>query len=175
MEKRIGVYICECGPNIAEAVDIDGVIEAVSGMDGVVVADRYKLLCSPDGKKYLPGQIRDLNLTHLVVGACSPKQHESTFMTACVEGGINPFMFQMANIREHVAWITPDKDKATERSIRHVKAAINRVRGHAPLEMKELECNPDVCHLEHERIYSAFHACSHECRFVLFWRACTDY
>jgi len=144
MERRIGVYICECGPNIADAVDIDRVIEAVSPLDGVVVADKHKLLCSPDGKKFIPDQIREHNLTHLVIGACSPKQHESTFMTACIDGELNPFMFQMANIREHVAWITPDKDKATERSIRHVQAAINRVCGHTPLEIKELECNPDV-------------------------------
>jgi len=144
MEKKIGVYFCECGPNIANAVDIDKVLESVSPLDGVAVADKYKLLCSPDGKKYLAEQIREHGLTHLVVGACSPKQHELTFMSACQNGGINPFLFQLANIREQVAWITPDKDKATERTIRYVKAAINRVQYHSPLEIKELECNPDV-------------------------------
>jgi heterodisulfide reductase subunit A len=144
MEKKIGVYICECGPNIAEAVDIDQIIASVSTLDGIAVADRYKLLCSPDGKTYLAGQIQEHGLTHLVVGACSPKQHEQTFMTACEAGGLNPFLFQMANLREQIAWITPDKEKATERAIRHVKAAIRRVQYHTPLEKKEIACNPDV-------------------------------
>ena len=66
MEKRIGVYVCECGPNIADIVDIDKVIEAVSPLDNVVVTDRYKLLCSPDGKKYLPEQISEEELKNIV-------------------------------------------------------------------------------------------------------------
>ncbi len=144
MDRKIGVYVCECGPNIADALDIDRVIEAVSGMENVAVIDRYKLLCSPDGKKYLAEQIKEHGLTHLVVGACSPKQHEATFMGVCKEGGMNPFLMQMANLREQIAWITPDKEKATERAIRHMKAAVRRVRYHAPLEQKEIECNADV-------------------------------
>ncbi len=144
MKKRIGVYVCECGPNIAGAVDIDRVLEAVSSLDGVAIAEKYGLLCSGDGKKYLIEQVKEHELTHLVVGACSPKQHELTFMTACEEGEINPFLFQMANIREQVAWITPDKEKATERTIRHMKAAICRVQYHTALEQKEIETNPDV-------------------------------
>jgi len=144
MDRKIGVYVCECGPNIANALDIDRVIEAVSGMENVAVVERYKLMCSPDGKKYLAEQIKEHGLTHLVVGACSPKQHEATFMRVCEEGGMNPFLMQMANLREQIAWITPDKEKATERAIRHMKAAIRRVRYHAPLEQKEIECNSDV-------------------------------
>jgi heterodisulfide reductase subunit A len=144
MKKRIGVYVCECGPNIAGAVDIDRVLEAVSSLDGVAVAEKYGLLCSGDGKKYLVEQLKEHELTHLVVGACSPKQHEPTFMTVCKEGGINPFLFQMANIREQVAWITPDKEKATERTIRHLRAAIRRVQYHTALKRKEIKSNPDV-------------------------------
>jgi heterodisulfide reductase subunit A len=144
MDRKIGVYVCECGPNIADAMDIDRVIEAVSGMENVTVVERYKLMCSPDGKKYLAEQIKEHGLTHLVVGACSPKQHEATFMGVCEEAGMNPFLMQMANLREQIAWITPDKEKATERAIRHMKAAIRRVRYHTPLEHKEIECNPDV-------------------------------
>jgi heterodisulfide reductase subunit A len=144
MDRKIGVYVCECGPNIADAMDIDRIIEAVSGMENITVIDRYKLLCSPDGKKYLAEQIKEHGLTHLVVGACSPKKHEATFMAICEEGGMNPFLMQMANLREQIAWITPDKEKATERAIRHMKAAIQRVRYHTPLEQKEIECNADV-------------------------------
>jgi len=104
MERKIGVYVCECGPNIAEKVDIDKVIDAVSSLDGVAVAERYKLLCSADGKKFLEEQIKKHGLTHLVVSACSPKQHEQTFMEVCENAGINPYLFQLANIREQCAW-----------------------------------------------------------------------
>jgi len=144
MDRKIGVYVCECGPNIAEAMDIDRIIEAVSGMENVAFVEKYRLLCSPDGKKYLAEQIKEHEFTHLVVGACSPKQHEATFMNICKEAGMNPFLMQMANLREQIAWITPDKEKATERAIRHMKAAIRRVRYHVPLEQKEIECNADV-------------------------------
>jgi len=144
MERKIGVYICECGPNIAEKVDIDKVIDAVSSLDGVAVAERYKLLCSADGKKFLEEQIKKHDLTHLVVSACSPKQHEQTFMEVCENAGINPYLFQLANIREQCAWITEDKDEATEKAIKLTKAAIGRVRYHSSLEKKEVECNPDV-------------------------------
>lgn len=144
MARKIGVYICECGPNIAEKVDIDKVIDAVSSLDGVAVAERYKLLCSADGKKFLEEQIKKQGLTHLVVAACSPKQHEQTFMEVCENAGISPYLFQLANIREQCAWITEDKDKATEKAIRLTKAAIRRVRYHSSLEKKEIECNPDV-------------------------------
>jgi len=144
MERKIGVYVCECGPNIAEKVDIDKVIDAVSSLDGVAVAERYKLLCSADGKKFLEEQIKKHGLTHLVVSACSPKQHEQTFMEVCENAGINPYLFQLANIREQCAWITEDKDEATEKAIKLTKAAIGRVRYHSSLEKKEIECNPDV-------------------------------
>jgi len=144
MERKIGVYICECGPNISEKIDIDKVIDAVSKLDGVSVAKRYKLLCSEEGKKYLLDEIKKQGLTHLVVSACSPRDHEKTFMEICEKAGINPYLFQMANIREHCAWITENKDDATKKAIRMTKAAIRRVRYHSSLEKKEIEGNPDV-------------------------------
>ena len=144
MERKIGVYICECGPNIAEKVDIDKVIDAVSSSDGVAVVEKFKLLCSADGKKFLEEQIKKQGLTHLVVAACSPKEHEKTFMEVCENADLNPYLFQLANIREQCAWITEDKDEATKKAIRLVKAAIGRVRYHSSLEKKEIESNPDV-------------------------------
>ncbi len=144
MEPKIGVYICECGPNISEKVDIDKIIDAVSSLEGVTVAERYKLLCSEDGKKFLVEQIKKNGLTHLVLAACSPRDHEKTFREVCENAGINPFLFQLANIREQCAWITDDKDEATKKSIRLTKAAIRRVRFHTPLEKKEIEGNPNV-------------------------------
>jgi heterodisulfide reductase subunit A len=142
--KRIGVYVCECGTNIAEKVDIDQVIAAVSPLKDVAVAERYKLLCSGDGKEFLKKRIQEHGLTHLVVAACSPKQHEATFMNVCEQAGINPQLFQLANIREQCAWVTPDGAEATNKAIRQISAAISRVGYHDPLENKEIECNPDV-------------------------------
>jgi len=143
-EVRIGVYVCECGPNIAEKVDIDRVLEQISDYEGVAIADRYKLLCSGDGKEFLKERINEERLTHLVVAACSPKVHDITFMNVCEQAGLNPYLYQLANIREQCAWIIEDKDEATEKALRHIKAAIRRVTYHAPLEKKEIDSNPDV-------------------------------
>jgi len=144
MERKIGVYVCECGPNISEKIDISKVIDAVSSGEDVVVVERFKLLCSADGKKFLEEQIKKQGLTHLVVAACSPKDHEKTFMEVCENSGINPYLFQLANIREQCAWITEDKEEATKKAIRMIKAAIGRVRYHSSLDKKEIESNPDV-------------------------------
>jgi len=144
MERKIGVYVCECGPNIAEKVDIDKVIQVISSDKDVAVIEKFKLLCSADGKKFLEEEIKKHNLTHLVVAACSPKEHEKTFMEVSENAGLNPYLFQLANIREQCAWITEDKDEATKKAIRLIRAAIGRVRYHSSLEKKEIDSNPDV-------------------------------
>ena len=141
---KIGVYICECGPNIAEKVDIDEVIKAVKPLDNVAVVERFKLLCSQDGKQFLADQIKKHELTHLVVAACSPREHQQTFMDVCEQEGLNPYLFQLANIREQCAWITDDKKEATKKAIRLTKAAVARVQYHTPLEKQQIESNPDV-------------------------------
>jgi len=144
MTREIGVYICECGTNIAEKVDIDKVISELSVIKDVAVIKKYKLLCSNDGQKYLKQEIEEQGLTHVVIAACSPKQHEMTFMNICEQAGINPQLFHLVNIREQCAWVTSDGAEATAKAIRQTRAAINRVRYHASLEKKELECLPDV-------------------------------
>jgi len=144
MAKKIGVYVCECGTNIADNVDIDRVIEAVSPLHDVELVEKYRLLCSEDGKEFLKQSIQEHELTHLVVAACSPKQHELTFMNICAAAGLNPYLFQMVNIREQCAWVTADKKEATEKAITQIKAAIARVRYHVPLEKKEMDVCPDV-------------------------------
>jgi len=144
MEEKIGVYVCECGPNISENIDIDRVLEVISSINSVFVADRHKLMCSGDGKTFLKEQIIEQGLTHLVVAACSPKQHEQTFMNVCEETDLNPYMFQLVNIREQCAWIIEDKEEATDKAIRQIKAAIRRVQYQCPFEKKEIDCNPDV-------------------------------
>ncbi|MBN1756624.1 FAD-dependent oxidoreductase, partial [bacterium] len=144
MSERIGVYICECGPNIGDAIHIDQVISAIEPMANVATVKRHKLLCSGDGQNFLVDEIKNENLTHLVVAACSPKDHEITFMKVSVRGGINPYLSQVVNIREHCAWIFEDKEIATQKAIKYIKAGIERVRLHKPLLKKELDMNPDV-------------------------------
>jgi len=144
MAKKIGIYVCECGANIAERVDIDQVINAVSSLKDAEVIERHKLLCSEGGKEFLKQSIEEHGLTHVVVAACSPKQHEVTFMNVCEEAGLNPQLFHLANIREQCAWVTPNGEEATNKAIRQTRAAISRVRYHDPLEKKEMECSSDV-------------------------------
>ena len=144
MNGQIGVYVCECGPNIKDRIDIDKVLEEISSLANVKIAKRFPLLCSGDGKKFLAEEIKKEELTHLVVAACSPKDHEKTFMTVCEESGLNPYLFQLVNIREHCAWMISDKNEATTRAIKYIRAGIKRVAFHESLEKKQLESNPDV-------------------------------
>ncbi len=144
MEERIGVFLCECGPNIAEKVDLARLAEATSPMSHVVTVEQHKLLCSADGQKFMEEKIREHQLTRVVVAACSPKQHEQTFMGVCERVGLNPYLLQMANIREQCAWMIEDKEEATEKALRHVRSSITRVSYHRPLEKREIECNADV-------------------------------
>ena len=144
MANKIGIYVCECGTNIAEKVDVEKVIAALSPVKDVAVVDKYKLLCSGDGQKYLRQSIEEHGLTHVVVAACSPKQHEITFMNVCEQAGLNPQLCQLVNIREQCAWVTPDEVQATEKAKRLIMAGVNRVSYHAALEKREVDCNPDV-------------------------------
>ncbi len=144
MSKEIGVYICECGPNIKDRIDIDQAIEVISSQEDVKYVKRFPLLCSNDGKKFLEEEIKKENPSHLVVAACSPREHEQTFMGVCERADFNPYLFQLVNIREQCAWMIPDKDEATSKAIRYIRAGIRRVALHRPLEKKEIESNPDV-------------------------------
>ncbi|MCD4702117.1 MAG: 4Fe-4S binding protein [Candidatus Aegiribacteria sp.] len=141
---RTGVFVCSCGPNIGDRIDIKKIAEEVSTIDGVILAETHNLLCSPDGKKYLASKIEENNLERVVIAACSPREHEVTFMKVCETAGINPFMMQMANIREQVAWVTPDRESATEKALRLVMGAISRTTRHKPLEKTSIVCNPEV-------------------------------
>lgn len=144
MSKKVGVYICECGTNISDRIDIDKIIDEISPIEEVGIAKKYGLLCSPDGKKYLVEEIKKEELTHLVIAACSPREHEQTFMKICLEAGLNPYLFQMINIREQIAWMIQDKEAATRLATKSIRAGIRRVILHNPLEKIEIESNPDV-------------------------------
>ncbi len=144
MAERIGVYICECGPNIKDAMDIDEVVKFAQGLENVVLAKPFGLLCSEEGKAVISSEIKRQNLTRVVFAACSPKEHEITFKGILRNAGLNPFLLQVANIREHCAWVIKDKSLATDKAKAMIKAAVARVVHHEPLETKEIECRPDV-------------------------------
>ncbi|MFC2003056.1 4Fe-4S binding protein [Chloroflexota bacterium] len=144
MEPRIGVYICHCGSNIAGTVDCEEVTRFAQGLDGVVVARDYKFMCSDPGQELIKNDIRELGVNRVVVASCSPTMHESTFRRACQEAGLNPYLFEMANIREHCSWVTEDREKATEKAKALVAAAVSRVTYHQPLETREVPVNPNT-------------------------------
>jgi heterodisulfide reductase subunit A len=139
---RIGVFVCHCGTNIAGKVDVDAVAEHARGLPGVVSAETYQYMCSDPGQDLVKQKIKELGLNRVVVASCSPLMHELTFRRACQEAGLNPFHFQMANIREQVSWVTEDPEEATERAKRAVAAAVYRVAYHAPLQVKEVPVLP---------------------------------
>ncbi len=144
MEPRIGVYICHCGSNIADTVDMAAVAEFAQGLDSVVIARDYKFMCSQPGQELIKNDIKELGLNRVVVASCSPTMHEPTFRRACQEAGVNPYLFEMANIREHCSWVTEDKRLATEKAKALVSAAVRRVYYHQPLEMREVPINPNT-------------------------------
>jgi len=144
MEPRIGVYICHCGSNIAGTVDIEEVTRFAQDLEGVVVTRDYKFMCSEPGQELIKKDIKELGLNRVVVASCSPTMHEPTFRRACQEAGVNPYLFEMANIREHCSWVTEDKEEATEKARALVSAAVRRVYYHQPLETREVPVNPDT-------------------------------
>jgi heterodisulfide reductase subunit A len=143
-EVRTGFYICHCGTNIAGVVDVDDVAQYASGLPSVVVSRDYKYMCSDPGQELIQNDIKEKNLNRIVVASCSPLLHEETFRSATEKAGLNPFFFQMVNIREHDSWVHDDSKIATEKAKDQVRAAIHRVYFHKALEKKQVEIHPDV-------------------------------
>ena len=142
--ERVGVYICHCGTNIAKVVDVEDVATWAGEQPNVAVSREYKFMCSSLGQDLIEEDIKEKGLTKIVVASCSPHMHEKTFRTACERGGLNPFMFEMANIREHDSWITDDGPAATQKAKALTNAAIERVVHHQPLEQLPVEINPNT-------------------------------
>jgi heterodisulfide reductase subunit A len=141
-EPRIGVYICHCGSNIAGTVDVEDVAKFAAGLEGVKVSRAYRFMCSDPGQEMIKKDIRELGLNRIVVAACSPTMHEPTYRRVLQDAGLNPYFFEMANIREHCSWVTEDKDKATEKAKALVAAAVKRVAYNQPLETRQSPVNP---------------------------------
>jgi heterodisulfide reductase subunit A len=136
---RTGVYICHCGTNIAASVDVAGVAEYARSLDGVALARDYTYMCSDPGQDLIKQDIQEHGLNRVVVASCSPLMHEPTFRRACEEGGLNPFFFQMANIREQCSWVIEDRQQATAKARSMVAAAVRRVQYHTPLSMRRVK------------------------------------
>jgi len=143
-QPRIGVFVCHCGANIASKVNVYDVVKFASTLDNVIVAKEYKFMCSDPGQDLIRDNIKEHGLTRVVVASCSPLMHEPTFRGATSEGGLNPFYFQMANIREHVSWVTKDPEQATKKAKALISAAVRRVALHDPLMKKEVPVNPNI-------------------------------
>lgn len=132
---HIGVFICHCGVNIAGTVDVEKVAKEVSKEPEVELALTYQYMCSEPGQKLIQKAIRERGLDRVVVAACSPRMHEPTFRRCLKEGGLNPYLLVMTNIREHVSWVHQlEPERATEKAIAQIKAAIQKASYLSPLE-----------------------------------------
>jgi heterodisulfide reductase subunit A len=134
---RIGVYVCHCGTNIAGMIDVEAVASEAAELEHVVVSRHYAYMCSDPGQALIKDDIQAHNLNRVVVASCSPLMHEGTFRSACAEAGLNPFLFQMTNLREHVAWVSDDRQVATQKARKLISAAVRRVEYHDPLETRQ--------------------------------------
>ena len=140
-EIRTGVYVCWCGTNIAQMVDVEEVSGILEELPNVVISKNYKYMCSDPGQEMIINDIKEHNLNRVVVAACSPRIHELTFRKALQNAGLNPYMFEMANIREQVSWVHTDKEEATKKAVSLVAGAINRINYHESLEKRSVEIN----------------------------------
>ncbi len=136
---RTGVFICHCGTNIAGTVDIDSALEASRDFPGVVHADEYRYLCSEMGQDLIKNAIKENSLDRVVVGTCSPRMHEGTFRKAASEAGLNPYLLEVANIREHCSWVHRNPEEGTPKAIALLRAAAAKVALNYSLDAPELK------------------------------------
>ena len=126
---RIGVYVCQCGSNIAGVVDCDAVAEYAGKLPDVVICRNQGYTCSEPGQKQIKNDIQEYALNRVVVASCSPRLHEATFRQCVSEAGLNPYLMEMANIREQCSWVhSHDTKKATIKAKDLVRSAVARVR-----------------------------------------------
>ena len=130
---KIGVFVCWCGSNIAATVDVKRVAEAVKSEPGVVFSTDYQYMCSENGQGMIRNAIKDYQLDGVVICSCSPRMHEATFRKTAMAAGLNPYMVEIANIREQCSWIHKDIPEGTEKAIILARAAIAKVQRNAPL------------------------------------------
>lgn len=143
VNDRIGVYVCHCGGNISDVVDVYKVVEAAQNFPNVAVAKEFMFMCSDPGQKMIEDDIKEYDLNGVVVASCSPHLHETTFRKAGTRGGLNPFLVEHINIREHSAWShkhTPQE--ATEKAIALVRSGVAKISEARALERIRIDMPP---------------------------------
>jgi heterodisulfide reductase subunit A len=144
-ELRIGVFVCECGTNIAGSLDCAAVTEFAAQLPDVVCAVQNKYTCSEPGQEEIKKHIREHNLNRVVVASCTPRMHEPTFRACVADAGLNPYLFEMANIREHCSWAhMSDRAGATEKAKDIVKISVARARFLRPQVESEVPVRKEV-------------------------------
>ncbi len=137
-QAKIGVYVCHCGINISNTVDVTDVRDYAESLPGVAVARDYTYMCSDPGQGLIVQDIKEFGLDKVVVSACSPRMHELTFRTAIESAGLNPYCLEIANIREQCSWVHPDKASGTEKARSLVASAVAKATLLEPLEEREV-------------------------------------
>ncbi len=131
---RIGVYVCHCGLNIAQTVDCEKVAEAAADWEGVLVSKDIGYACSEPGQQAIKDDIEEYGLDRIVIASCSPRLHEPTFRQMMLQAGLNPYLLEMANLREQCSWVhMKEPGEATKKAMDLVKMSVSRVRGLFPL------------------------------------------
>jgi heterodisulfide reductase subunit A len=141
---RIGVFVCHCGGNISDVVDVKRVAEEIGRLPGVVCSTTHIFACSDPGQAMIEQQIKEHNLNRVIVAACSPSLHELTFRRTVGRAGLNQYLFEHCNIREQVSWVVADKELATQKAVRLIRAAAARVHHLVPLEKRRIPIHPSV-------------------------------
>ncbi len=142
-EPRIGVFVCDCGLNIAGVVDCGAVAEFARSLPDVACVIRNRYTCADPGQKEIRQAVEQHRLNRVVVASCSPKIHEPTFRRCVAEAGLNPYLFEMANIREHCSWVhQEEKDGATTKAMDLVRSAVDRARRLEPQEESAFPVEP---------------------------------
>jgi len=138
-EPKLGIYVCHCGVNIGGVVDIEAVKDYAATLPNVVVSKEYKYMCSDPGQEMIQKDIKELGINRIVVAACSPRLHEPTFRRAVREAGLNQFLFEFANLREHDSWVhMHEPEAATEKAKDLVRMAAAKARLLEPLEASKV-------------------------------------
>lgn len=141
-KPRIGVYVCQCGSNIAATVDTEAVAQFAGELDGVVLTRVNKYSCSDPGQNTIRQDIQEHNLDRVVIAACTPRMHEPTFRRTLQSAELNPYFLEMTNIREQVSWVHPAGEATTNKAIDLVAAAVERVHLHEPLYSRKSPIEP---------------------------------
>lgn len=130
---KIGVFVCHCGINIARTVDVERVAAEVTSEPGVPFSAHYTYMCSTPGQEMILKAIKEEGLDRVIIAACSPRMHENTFRRACIRAGLNPYLCEIANIREQCSWVHEDRELATEKAMDLIRTTIEKAKGDLPL------------------------------------------